>query len=199
ELIHTDIELAFDFRGRTVDGTARLMMHPYFYATDHVVLDAKSMDVKSVTDRSGTVLSFEHRNDSLIIRLPLKLQQKDTLQLSISYHATPYKDEGVTSAAITGGKGMYFINPDGAEPYQPFQVWTQGEPESNSRWFPTFDKPNYRSTFRLILQVPDSLSTLSNGTLSSSLPDGRGLRTDIWEQDQPVPPYLVMLAVGDFH
>lgn len=199
ELIHTDIELAFNFRERTVDGTARLVMHPYFYATDRVVLDAKSMLIKSVTDRSGSALPFEHRHDSLIVRLPLLLQRKDTLQLSIRYLATPYQSEGVTSAAITGARGMYFINPDGAEPYQPFQVWTQGEPESNSRWFPTFDKPNYRSTFQLVLQVPDSLKTLSNGTLYSSRPDGKGFRRDIWKQEQPVPPYLVMLAIGDFH
>ena len=33
--------------------------------------------------------------------------------------------------------GLYFINADKSEPLKPQQIWTQGETESNSVWFPT--------------------------------------------------------------
>jgi aminopeptidase N len=46
------------------------------------------------------------------------------------------------SAAINDAKGLYFINPDGTEKDKPTKIWTQGETESSSCWFPTIDKRN---------------------------------------------------------
>ncbi|RZK29256.1 MAG: M1 family peptidase, partial [Hymenobacter sp.] len=102
------------------------------------------------------------------------------------------------SEAITAAKGLYFINPVGKEPGKPRQIWTQGETQSSSCWFPTVDQPNQRMTQEISLTVEDQFKTLSNGLLITSKKNPDGSRTDVWRQSLPAAPYLTMLAVGDF-
>ena len=42
DLIHTKLELSFDWENETVLGKATLELEPFFYATDQVTLDAKN-------------------------------------------------------------------------------------------------------------------------------------------------------------
>ena len=46
---------------------------------------------------------------------------------------------------------------------KPTEIWTQGETEANSVWFPTIDKPDQKTTEEIIMTVPAKYVTLSNG------------------------------------
>lgn len=198
ELIHTDIDIRFNLKQRSADAVTQISLHPYFYATDSVVLDAKGMQITEVTDNRNNKLPYRYDTLKLSIKLPKVFAQKDTLKLNIKYTALPYAFDAGGSDAIKEDRGLYFINADGAEPYQQVQIWTQGETEANSRWFPTFDKSNFRSSYRITMHVPDSFKTLSNGKLSSSVKEKDGMRADTWNQDIPIPSYLVMMAASNF-
>ena len=115
----------------------------------------------------------------------------------IEYVAKPDERETSGSAAILSDKGLYFINPKGEDPTVMPQIWTQGETESNSVWFPTIDAPNSKTTQELFITVKDRYVTLSNGSLISSKKKD-GMCTDHWKQDLPHAPYLFMMAVGEF-
>ena len=97
-----------------------------------------------------------------------------------------------------GIKGMYFINPKGEEKDKPTQIWTQGETESSSAWFPTIDKTNQKTTQELTVTVDNKYVTLSNGKLMSQKKNTDGTRTDYWKMDLPHAPYLFFLGVGDY-
>lgn len=197
ELVHTGIDIRFNLAQRSAEGSALLKLHPYFYATDSVVLDARSMRIAAVS-ADGQKLPYSYDTFQLKIRLPRRYTRTDTLSLHIRYEALPYAFAAGGSDAIREDRGLYFVNADGKEPYQPVQIWTQGETEANSHWFPTFDKTNFRSAFDITLHVPDSFKTLSNGLLVKSVKDGNGWRADSWRQSVPIPPYLVMMAAGNF-
>lgn len=198
ELVHTGLDIRFNLRERSAGGEATLRLHPYFYDTDTVTLDAKGMRIASVTDAAGHSLSYVYDSLQLTVKLAKLHTVRDTLELKIRYTALPYADPAGGSSAIREDRGLYFINTDGAEPYQPVQIWTQGETQASSRWFPTFDQPVFRSAFTITMHVPDSFRTLSNGKLVHSVKEANGLRADTWEQRLPVPPYLVMMAAGNF-
>src|SRR5690606_2136829 len=102
------------------------------------------------------------------------------------------------SAAITDAKGLYFINPKGEDKDKPIQVWTQGETEASSVWFPTIDKPNQKTTQEIALTVPDKFVSLSNGELVSQKKNNDGTRTDNYKLDKPHAPYLFFIGAGDF-
>ncbi|UOQ82369.1 M1 family metallopeptidase [Hymenobacter sp. 5414T-23] len=116
----------------------------------------------------------------------------------IEYTAKPDELKAKGSQAITDAKGLYFINPDSSVAGKPRQIWTQGETESSSAWFPTIDKPNQKTTAEISMTVPARYVTLSNGRLDSQKPNNDGTRTDTWKQELPHSPYLFMMAVGDF-
>ncbi|MBS1776382.1 MAG: hypothetical protein JSS64_08905 [Bacteroidetes bacterium] len=198
---NTKVALSFNLKMKEAYGVVQLSLNPYFYATDSLVLDAKSMVIDSVCQWVGKVklaLPFQYRDDRLCIHFPHLLQQKDTVSLWIKYTAKPYTSITGGSKAISADRGLYFINSNNETPGKPIQIWTQGETQSNSHWLPTIDHPNQRSTFRIELTVPDSFKTLSNGALIASNPIENNLRKDIWQIDKPIQVYAAMFAVGKF-
>lgn len=200
DLVHTRLELQPQWGSREIDGKATLFLHPHFYPTDSLVLDAKMMLVKQVgrIRAQGDTLLIPFRYDSSTIRLKLDtvFHRDNELVLWIDYTGRPDLRTGDGSRAIRGEKGLYFINPDGKDPNKPTQLWSQGETAHNSVWFPTLDVPNQKMTQEIYLTVDTSFVTLSNGLLLSQQLNGNGTRTDYWKQSLPTPPYLTMIGVG---
>jgi aminopeptidase N len=197
DLLHTKLDLKFDWENEHVLGKATLTFEPYFYPTQTLTLDAKDFDIHSVSlENSKAELKYEYDNEKLIIDLGKLYKKGEKYSIFIDYTAKPAETGG--SAAITSDQGLFFINPKGEDGDKPQQIWTQGETEWNSRWFPTIDKPNERCTQEMLLTVQDRFTTLSNGTLISSTPNNDGTRTDYWKMDQPHAPYLFMVAVGEY-
>ena len=199
DLLHTKIDISFDWEKKRANGRATLRLRPWFYTTDSLVLDAKNFDIISVKMASGVPLKYAYDNEQLNIRLDRPYTRTQEFSVVIEYIAKPDERSSYGgSAAITSDKGLYFINPDGSDPSKPKQIWTQGETESGSFWFPTIDKPNERCTQEMFITVEDKYVTLSNGTLVSSAKNSNGTRTDYWKMDQPHAPYLFMMAIGEF-
>lgn len=198
KLLHTRVALSFDYNQRSATGKEWVTLQPYCYAADSLVLDAKGMQIEKVTaGLEDKVLSFTYDSTLLKIRLDRTYTRHEELKLYIQYKAYPYGSAGGGSAAITDDRGLYFINTDRKIKGKPVQIWTQGETESNSRWLPTIDKPNSRTTIQLELTVPSAYATLSNGARISSMDNGIH-RTDIWKTDEPIQVYAIMFAIGDF-
>lgn len=201
DIVHTRIALSFNRKAKTASAREWIKLHPYSYATDTLVLDAKSMKIDSVqlvVKGKSVLLSYVYANDLLKIRMDRQYKATDTITLQLQYTAMPYAEKSVGSSAITEDRGLYFINTDGRSPNKPAHIWTQGETESNSHWLITIDKPNTRFTTQLELTVPDTLVTLSNGALASQLKLQGGMRTDIWKMDKPIQAYAVMFAIGKY-
>lgn len=205
-LLHTRLDLRFDWAKRQAIGTATLRLTPWFYPQDSLILDAKGFLIESValTDTNltqTTPLPYTYADGrKLRIALPRTYTRRDTFSVQIRYVARP--DELPKAVRVGGAtsedKGLYFINPDGQDVTKPRQIWSQGETEANSAWFPTIDTPNEKMTQDFRLTVEDRYRTLSNGRLVSSQKNPDGTRTDRWVQTLPHAPYLTMVAVGDF-
>lgn len=197
DLLHTDLAVSFDWEKRYLNGTATLDLTPLFYEQESLVLDAKGMDIKSLSVE-GTSNDFEYDGWEILIPLNKIFTRRDTIQVVIEYTAKPYEREAGGSEAIEENRGLYFINADGSDPDKPQQIWTQGETEASSGWFPTIDTPNERCTQKMRITVQDKFKTLSNGLMIEQINEANGKRTDVWEMDQPHPPYLFMMTIGEF-
>ena len=198
DLIHTQLSVAFDFEKQHVLGKAKLTFTPLFYPQNMLVLDAKNFEIKSITTQGNKSLKHEYDGQKLSIILDKTYTRKDTLTVWIDYIAKPNDGPSGGSDAITSDKGLYFINPDGSDKTKPTQIWTQGETESSSRWFPTIDKPNERCTQEISITVPQKFTTLSNGIKTASVKSSNDMRTDTWVMDKPHAPYLFMMAIGEY-
>ncbi|MFA0962565.1 M1 family aminopeptidase [Roseivirga sp. BDSF3-8] len=202
DLLHTRLDISFDYTRQEVIGKAWLALTPYFYPQSQLELDAKGFKLNEVSLFSNgeyEPLPYDYSDSmKLVIDLPFEATRNDTIWVYIDYTAIPHLIEEGGSEAISSDKGLYFINPNGEIEGKPVQVWTQGETESNSKWFPTIDKPNERTTQETYVTVNDQFKTLSNGLLVSSQKNDDGTRTDYWQMNLPHAPYLFMLAIGDY-
>ncbi|MBA99801.1 MAG: alanyl aminopeptidase [Saprospirales bacterium] len=198
DLLHTKLDIGFDMEVEYVLGKAELTLTPYFYSQSEVVLDAKGMDLHSIMVNDKEVF-FNYDGQQVTILLEGEVSRGENITVVVEYTAKPSELEmNTASDAIEDDRGLYFINARGEDPNKPIQIWTQGEPESNSVWFPTIDKPNERCTQEIFVTVENRFVTLSNGLLINSKENGDGTRTDYWKQDLPHAPYLFMLSIGDY-
>jgi aminopeptidase N len=201
DLVHTKLDIKFDYAKSYAYGKVWLTAKPHFYATNTLQLDAKGMDIQKVAlakGNSNTPLKFEYDGYVLNITLDKTYKGNEPYTVYIEYTAKPNEFKVKGSAAITDAKGLYFINPKGEEKDKPTQIWTQGETEATSVWVPTIDKPNQKTTQEFNMTVPDKYVTLSNGKLTGQKKNNDGTRTDTWKMDQPHAPYLFFMGVGDF-
>jgi len=201
DLVHTKLDVKFDFSKSYLYGKAWITLKPHFYPTDSLTLDAKGMDIKKVAMVKGNVSNdLKYNYDGWFLRIHLDKTYKggEEYKVYVDYTSKPDEVKVKGSAAINDAKGLYFINPLGKEKDKPTEVWTQGETEGSSVWFPTIDRPNQKSTEEIYMSVPDKFVTLSNGKLISQKKNTDGTRTDYWKMDLPHAPYLFFMGVGDF-
>jgi aminopeptidase N len=201
ELKHTKLKVSFDYQKEQMNGEEWLTASPYFYATNELTLDAKGMLIHEVAlDNNGkkSPLKYDYKNDVLKISLDKTYQKNQEYTVYIKYTARPNEVKQTGSMAISDAKGLYFINAQGTDPDKPTQIWTQGETESSSAWFPTIDKSIQKTTQEIFMTVPDKYVTLSNGLLKDSQKEANGLRTDHWVMDKRHSAYLFFMGVGEY-
>ena len=201
-LVHTKLDVKPDFSKSYLYGKAWLTLKPHFYSTDSLTLDAKGMEFKKIALLKGNQqvpLKYEYDDWQLRIKLDKSYKAGESYTIYIDYIAKPDEfEEKYAKGAMLGIKGMYFINPKGEEKDKPTQIWTQGETESSSAWFPTIDKTNQKTTQELTVTVDNKYVTLSNGKLVSQKKNKDGTRSDYWKMDLPHAPYLFFLGVGEY-
>jgi aminopeptidase N len=201
DLVHTKLDVKFDYSKSYMYGKEWLTVHPHFYSTDSLTLDAKGMNINQVAlFVNGKTTPLKYTYDSMFLRITLNKTYKanENYTVYIDYVSKPDEWKEGGSAAITGAKGLYFINPRGEDKDKPTEIWTQGETEHNSVWMPTIDKPNQKLTDEISMTVPDKYVTLSNGLLTTQKKNSDGTRTDTWKMDLPQSPYLFFMGVGDY-
>ena len=199
DLVHTKLRIEPDWQDEELKGEATLTITPHFYPQDSVVVDAHNFDLHKVMLKdsiNNVEVSYRYDTQKLVVQLPETYHRTDTAKLFLDYTArlTNLKADN----SVAGSKGMFFINADGKVPGKPKQIWTQGETEYSSHWFPTFDQPNQKTTQEVFITVDTAYQTLSNGKKIYTSRNPDGTRTDYWRQQQPHAPYLFMLAVGKY-
>ena len=114
DLVHTKLEVNFDWTQSRMNGVATITAKQHFYASNELVLDAKGMVVNSVKMGTGT-LAHKYEEDVLTIDLGKEYKRGEEYTVVIDYVARPDEREEGGSAAITSDKGLYFINPRGEQ------------------------------------------------------------------------------------
>jgi len=219
DILHTRLDVKFDWNKSQMAGKASITAKPHIRPTSLLNLNARGMEVQSVevydlgpgkpqanlTPANPEIAgskklnsSYKYENDSIKIKLGREFSSDEKYLVKISYIAKPNELKKGGSEAISEDKGLYFINPTGEDKTKMPQIWTQGETEASSAWFPTIDSPNEKMTSEIFMTVDGKYTTLSNGILTDSKKNADGTHTDHWKMDLPHSPYLVMMAVGEF-
>jgi leukotriene-A4 hydrolase len=182
---HLGLELEVDFEGRCLHGWALLDMgEPRSGPLD---LDTKGLDIFSVEGEDETEIPFELADEEPVLGRRLRLElPPGTRRVTIEYSSSP--------EAI----GLQWLDPAQTEgKRQPF-LFTHFQPIHARTCMPVQDSPRARVTYRAAITVPKALTAvMSAGSVGEQPGDRPGTRTLLFDMPQPIPSYLIALAVGD--
>jgi aminopeptidase N len=187
-LQHLRLELAFDLRRHSLAGTATNVLTPLLPGLDHLVFHAAGLQVARVRLQGVAAdlgFSTDPAAQTLAVRLPRAYDPGDRLEVAIDYSAQPRA-------------GLYVVAPDRAYPDRPWQLFSDGEPQLNRYWFPSWDEPDDRATSELLATVERPFEVIGNGRLVEVRDRGDGRRTFHWLMEQPHSTYLVSVVAGEF-
>jgi aminopeptidase N len=187
-LRHVRLDLTFDLRHATVAGTATNTVSPLLPGLEQLSFHAAGLKVTRVRLAPGGLdLSFavEPTAQRLDVRLPHAFGPADQIEVAIDYSAAPRA-------------GLYFSGPDAAYPNRPRQMFSDGEPELNRYWFPSWDEPDERASTELLATVERPYQAISNGRLEAVVERADGRRTFHWRMEQPHAMYLTSVVIGEF-
>ena len=136
--------------------------------TDKVTLGSKS-------------LSFTHKNGKLEVVLPTPATPGTHLTLTVDYHGKP--KDGLLLTADKDGK-----------PAAVGDNW----PNRVHHWIPTLDHPSAKATITFNITAPAREEVVANGRLDHVETAANGQRTWTFSEGVPIPPYCMIIAVGQF-
>jgi aminopeptidase N len=191
--LHMKLEVSIPDPGTPrLTGRQTLRLSAIGAKREQVILDARrNMKINAVSIE-GKPARFTHADEKLTIDLPEPAEPGRAFEVVTDYTATNTEREGSGLLWMPGRAGEQPLDP---------LVYSQGQAEWNSCWFPCHDFPNLRTTTELIVSVPEGYQVVSNGRQvgePGGVASGKGLRVWHWLQDKPHPYYLVTLAVGKF-
>jgi aminopeptidase N len=184
DLQNVRTHLWFDLGQRMIHGEVNESVSALRDKISQLKFDSVDLTVEDVTI-DGTAAKYSTTADELIVSLDHPAKRGEVHQVFIRYEGKPKK-------------GLYFVLPDKNYPNQPKEIWTQGEAEDTRYYIPTYDFPNARPTSEMLLTVPATWLTVSNGQLAGVKEEGDGTKTWDWKQSAPLSTYLITAVAGDF-
>ncbi len=183
---HVALDLNADFETKQLVGTATLTIEAVPDA-EEIVLDVWGLVIEEITDDGGTGLDFKVGDGNEILGAPLAITLPEGSNRIVVHYRT-----GEGAAAVQ------WLGPEQTSSGQPF-LFTQGQAILTRTWIPTQDSPGIRQTYEAKITVPEGLTAVMSADGNS--PDGEatedGRTTFSFRMDEPIPPYLIALAIGD--
>ena len=175
---HLDWKAVVDFESRTIAATATFDLETSDHA-EKVILDIRELDILSV-QVDGKESPFNIGEEQEFIGSPLSIEiTPSTKKVSITYNTQPGADA--------------FLWVEGSEDANPF-LFTQSQAILARTWIPCQDSPGIRFTYNATVDVPKDLMALMSAVNPiEKNPEGHYT----FVMDQPIPSYLLALAVGD--
>jgi leukotriene-A4 hydrolase len=181
---HLSLDLTVDFAKQTLAGSAALTVVRNDRAAKEVVLDTNGLVISSITDcATKQPLHYELGPVNKLIAQALTVTLPEHGDcVAIAYRTGP--DAGA----------LLWVDPAGTAGKQKPMLFTQSQAIFARTWIPLQDTPGVRFTYDATIHVPPGLWALMSAENPQTLqPDG------VWRfrMDQPIPSYLMALAVGD--
>src|SRR5664279_5220846 len=92
DLVHTKLDVRFDYAKSYLYGKAWITLKPHFYPTDSLSLDAKGMDIKELSVLKGnqhSPLKYNYDGSTLSIHLDKTYRNTENYTIYIDYTSKP--------------------------------------------------------------------------------------------------------------
>lgn len=149
-------------------------------ALSQIDLDFGELAVDSLTVNNQTA-PFERSPGLLNVKLLKTTPRGTRLVIVVSYHGTP-KD------------GLVLTTDNAGKPSAIGDNW----PNRVHHWIPCLDHPSAKATVTFSVTAPLRETVVANGKLDRLETTSNTTRTWTWTEAVPIPPYCMIVAVGEF-
>ena len=181
-IINSHLELSVDFKERKLKGS---VTHEFDKNRKDSVLklDTKYLKIDSIQDSDGNNLEYSlgELDELLGSALSIKLNPKS--KDVVIFYETTDKSEALDWLVPNQTAGKTF----------PF-MYTQGQSIFTRSWIPIQDTPGIRITYSATIKTPENMMAVMSAANPQEI-DTNNVYS--FEMNQPIPPYLIALAVGN--
>ncbi|GAB5402921.1 MAG: M1 family metallopeptidase [Aureliella sp.] len=179
---HLHLDLNVDFEAKQLAGSARLDLTRADGANE-LWLDTKRLTIKGVRSSDGTELQWTLEDEDPQLGQALKITLRPETKSAIIDYATQ-----------PAAEALQWLSPEQTTDKEHPFLFTQSQAILARTWVPCQDTPAVRMTYSAKIKVPSELMAV----MSASNPQEKNT-TGVYqfEMKQPIPSYLLALAVGD--
>jgi len=196
---HLQLDLRVDLEGKTISGDVTLELKRLDPGATQLVLDTKDLMINDVSQKATDVLGATSKNQTIWVSRPFRLERPDPILGSALVIDLPPSRKSVESIRIEyetspSAAALQWLGPKQTAGRHKGFLYTQSEPIGARTWIPLQDTPQVRATYdakihtspdvRAVMSAENDPASKRNGEYSFSMP-------------QPIPSYLIALAVGD--
>jgi leukotriene-A4 hydrolase len=179
---HVSLDLTVDFKLKILDGTAELKFVRKNPKANMLRLDTRDLTIHKVTSEQGDIpFTLQPPDGFLGSALEIMLPTEGN-KVMVSYSTSPTASglQWLTPAQTAGGT-------------QPF-LFTQAQAIHARSFIPLQDSPQVRITYDATIRTPKTLLAVMS---AENEPNAKRDGVYKFDMPQPVPSYLIALAVGD--
>jgi len=180
---HMNLDLNIDFSLKEISGIASLSVNN-ISATNQLILDSWDLEIARITlDENDTEVKFSLGSHKENFGQPLTIAiLPETKVVHIQYKTAP------------NAKALQWLTPEQTTGKKHPFLFSQSQSIYARTWIPCMDTPGYRFTYKATIKTDPNLMAV----MSASNPTKKN-NEGIYQftMDQPIPTYLLALAVGD--
>ena len=178
--INYDVSLIFNERLTEITSAKAKLTILAVKDTSLIDLDFGELPVDSVTVNDEAA-AYERANDRLNIKLAKAMRRGQTFVVVVSYHGKPRN-------------GLILTTDKAGKPSAVGDNW----PDRVHQWIPSLDHPSAKATVTFSITAPAHDVVVANGKLNRVENTSNSTRTWTYVESAPIPPYCMIIAVGDF-
>jgi aminopeptidase N len=178
---HLALDLEVDFESHRLSGSATLDLEHRMPGADQLLLDTWQLEIQRVTDVHGAELTFAVGEHDPALGSALTIDVGDLDEVVVHYVTSPE------------ARAVQWLEPEQTASGKAF-LFTQSQPILARTWIPCQDSPAVRITYAATIGVPADLLAVMSAENPVELSEDGIYR---FSMPQPVPSYLIALAVGD--
>jgi aminopeptidase N len=189
DILHYDIHANLtQFDQGIFNGDTQVDFSPKMDSLDRIQFDFEGLSISSITDDTGTPLSFEQGDAVVTVFSNQPYRQDSSYSLRFQYSGNPI-------TCPSGFGGFYF---EQGYAYN-LGIGLQAKPHNFGRaWYPCFDNFVERATYTFRITTHQGRKGYGVGTFMSETAEGGDTLTRIYEMMQEIPTYLSHIAASEY-
>jgi leukotriene-A4 hydrolase len=196
---HLELDLRVDLNNQTISGAVLLDLKRVDPRATLIVLDSKDLLIKEVTQKATDIIGATSKDQTIWVSRPFHMEKPDPILGSALVIELPPSKRSTESIRIDyetlpgAASSLQWLSAQQTARHKPF-LYTNSEPIGARTWIPLQDTPQIRAPYKATVHTDPSVRAVMSAE-NDPKSNHDGLYTFV--MPQPVPSYLIALAVGD--